>query len=242
MQNAYMEYTEQYDNTNIRGDYNDYVDLIVNHLDKNQLLVDLGCGTCTKTLHLSKYVKHLTGIDISPRMLSKAHENAVNLNVTNLDLCLGDNLCLPFESSHFDIAIASMTNWSASEVHRVLKNNGLFIAQIISPNDKADIKRAFGKDELGWRGRYLNQTYEERMQYVTLSLIPFFEIRSIKKLMYKTTLTKKGFISLLQNTPTIRNFDLEKDTEIVESLCHDDSIVFQEERLVYIAQKRRLDI
>jgi len=92
-------------------------------------ILDIGTGNAFVLEQLSKRFRSryggLYGIDISPEMLEKAKERTSGLDV---QLVLGDNMDLPFESGFFDAVTAkNVTNFSESEVYRVLKTPGKFL-------------------------------------------------------------------------------------------------------------------
>lgn len=91
-------------------------------------VLDIGTGNAFILEQLARrYPKrygNLVGIDVSQEMLEKARERTFGLDV---QLILGDNMNLPFQSNSFDAVTAkNVTNFSESEVYRVLKNSGKF--------------------------------------------------------------------------------------------------------------------
>lgn len=92
-------------------------------------ILDIGTGNAFVLEQLAKRFplrySGLYGIDLSPEMLEKARERTSGLNV---QLVLGDNMNLPFELGLFDAVTAkNVTNFSGSEVYRVLKSPGKFL-------------------------------------------------------------------------------------------------------------------
>ena len=91
-------------------------------------ILDIGTGNAFVIEQLarrypSRY-SDLWGIDISPEMLEKAKERTSGLDI---QLFLGDNADLPFQADFFDAVTAkNVTNFSESEVYRVLKSPGKF--------------------------------------------------------------------------------------------------------------------
>ena len=68
---------------------------------------------------------------ISPEMLEKAKERTSGLDI---QLVLGDNMALPFQEEFFDAVTAkNVTNFSESEVYRVLKSPGKFFFREYGP-------------------------------------------------------------------------------------------------------------
>jgi 2-polyprenyl-3-methyl-5-hydroxy-6-metoxy-1,4-benzoquinol methylase len=101
-------------------------------------ILDVGCGTGRHAINLAtKGYKNITGIDLSPSMLSAAKKAAQEKNVA-VDFRIGDARELPFESE-FDAAMClcegafgllenDAENYKIlSAVHQALKKNGVFI-------------------------------------------------------------------------------------------------------------------
>ncbi len=98
------------------------------------LMIDIGCGPGYLALAIAgKYPQiKITGIDISPEMLSLASRNQsiVNLN-HRVNFQEADVHSLPFENNHIDFAISSLSlhHWANPEsalleIYRVLKPGG----------------------------------------------------------------------------------------------------------------------
>lgn len=68
-------------------------------------LLDVGAGSGTISVSLAKHVPdgHVTGIDISADILSRAEAVADMAGVKNVDFCQGDVYNLPFPDATFDI-------------------------------------------------------------------------------------------------------------------------------------------
>jgi 2-polyprenyl-3-methyl-5-hydroxy-6-metoxy-1,4-benzoquinol methylase len=101
-------------------------------------ILDVGCGTGRHAINLAtKGYKNITGIDLSPGMLSAARKAAQEKNVA-VDFRTGDARELPFENE-FDAALClcegafgllenDAENYKIlSAVHQSLKKNGVFI-------------------------------------------------------------------------------------------------------------------
>lgn len=231
-------YTAEYDSDRIRRPRNDFVDYVVPYLTKESSLIDLGCGTCKKLIQLAKHVGKADGIDTNETVLRRGGDKIAQSTLTNIMLFSCNNFATPFRSQSYDFCTASLTLWSSAEVHRILKPNGLFFLEILCADDKKEIKQAFGKDEWGWRGRYLNQSVDERMMYIRKSMEPFFEIVDEQEVKYRTSLSVDGFVLLLNQTPTIRGFSESLDGKIIENLSEAGRISFDEHR-VFIRAKRK---
>lgn len=232
-------YNEKYDLANIRQENSDFVEFVTPYLSPYNKMIDLGCGTCRKVVSFAPLVKHITAIDRNEIMLKCAKENLAHSKILNVDLFLGDNLNTPFNSHEYDMCTTSLSFWSAAEVHRLLKSEGLLFIETLCPEDKFEIKEAFGKDDIGYRGYLYNRTTEETIVYLKASLSPFFDINSIKQTVTDTVLSEEGFINLLEVTPTIRNFSLERDIKTIKFLVNNGCVHFTEKRLMIMATSKK---
>ena len=102
--------------------------LIYNQTPPRARILDIGTGNSFILEQLARRYPGqyggLLGVDISPSMLEKARARVLGLGV---ELVLGDNLALPFNSSSFEAVTAkNVTTFSEQEVYRVLKQKGKF--------------------------------------------------------------------------------------------------------------------
>jgi arsenite methyltransferase len=73
-------------------------------------VLDIGCGAGTDTLVAAQMVApagRVTGIDMTPEMLSRARAAASEMGATNVDFVEGDVEQLPFPAESFDVAISN---------------------------------------------------------------------------------------------------------------------------------------
>jgi arsenite methyltransferase len=118
-------------------------------------VLDIGCGAGTDTLVAAQMVApagQVTGIDLTPEMLSRARRAAVEMGATNVDFVEGDVEQLPFAAASFDVAISNgvidlIPDKDAvfSEILRVLRSGGrlqiadVTIQQPVSDEGRRDI-------------------------------------------------------------------------------------------------------
>jgi arsenite methyltransferase len=103
-------------------------------LQPGERVLDVGCGAGTDSLVAAQMVGsdgHVTGIDMTPEMLERAHTAAAKLGVRNIEFVEGEIERLPFEEGSFDVAISNgvidlVPDKDAvfSEIFRVLKPGG----------------------------------------------------------------------------------------------------------------------
>ena len=112
--------------------------------NKNQSILDLGCGTGTLTVQLSNLANTIIGVDSSASMIAKAKEQYANIQ---FEVC--DALALPFEKQ-FDVIFSNAVfHWIADhnalvkQVHKALKPNGLLICEFGANGNIATIENAF---------------------------------------------------------------------------------------------------
>ena len=110
-------------------------------LDRNDCILDIGCGTGRAVRQLSSRCKIVFGLDLAENMLSVAEKKLGGR--ANASLCLADAAHLPFRDESFDVATAIFTleilgrdelMRALSEILRVLRKGGKFLA--ISIHDK----------------------------------------------------------------------------------------------------------
>jgi ubiquinone/menaquinone biosynthesis C-methylase UbiE len=110
------------------------------------LVLDVACGPGLVACAFAPHAKHVTGIDITPRMIEQANERQKVMGLTNLAWQVGDVLPLPFSDSQFQIVLTRYTfhhflNPKAvlSEMIRVCKPGGkVMITDVVQLQEKAD--------------------------------------------------------------------------------------------------------
>ena len=121
----------------------DYPDVLA-ELEKEPFydLLDCGCGTAPMlTLLHEKYPeKHLTGIDITPKMIEAARAKQMD----NVELLVGDCENLPFEDNSFDAVICCQSFHHYpnvqdffNSVYRVLRPDGRLVLRDMTMNTAA---------------------------------------------------------------------------------------------------------
>ena len=103
-------------------------------LAPGERVLDLGCGAGTDTLVAAQMVGpegHVTGIDMTPEMLSRARAASLEIGLTNVELVEGEAERLPFPDRSFDVVISNgvidlIPDKDAvfSELYRVLRPGG----------------------------------------------------------------------------------------------------------------------
>ncbi|WP_174615687.1 class I SAM-dependent methyltransferase [Virgibacillus ihumii] len=119
------------------GSRKDIIPFIEKHLQKENSILDIGCGDGygTYRLHKSGYIA--TGMDLSNEMISKARER---LNQNEIHFIQGDISNMPFSDGSFDAVMAiNVLEWTEKpavalqELFRVLKRGGTLYCGILGP-------------------------------------------------------------------------------------------------------------
>ncbi|MGV8109294.1 class I SAM-dependent methyltransferase [Methanospirillum sp.] len=108
-------------------------------------ILDVGTGTGSISLILSKLGHDVTGIDLSPGMLSVCERKAGERGLT-LDLHVGDAEALPFPDNNFDMITSRWVLWTLlqpeiaiNEWKRVIKPGGKILAFDVKTHDFGNI-------------------------------------------------------------------------------------------------------
>ena len=107
--------------------------LLNSQLEHSKIL-DIGCADGELSIQLTQSAELMVGMDLSKLGLNRAIQNAENMNIDNAFYLMGDANSSPFKPNFFNIALfleiiehiydpAS----ALSEIHRVLKPNGLLL-------------------------------------------------------------------------------------------------------------------
>lgn len=139
IQIAYDEWAEIYDtNDNPTRDMNYKAIRDESFALADKRVLEIGCGTGLNTKYLSQYAGHVTGMDISKEMLSKAHQRVGDKKVR---FVTGDvTLSWNFEDESFDLLVANLVlehvknlTHVFKEAYRVLASGGSFYIAELHP-------------------------------------------------------------------------------------------------------------
>jgi arsenite methyltransferase len=103
-------------------------------LEPGEVVLDVGSGAGSDSLVASQMVGpegSVTGLDMTPQMLSKARAAATEMGATNVTFVEGEADSLPFEDETFDVVISNGVidltpdkDAVFSEIHRLLRPGG----------------------------------------------------------------------------------------------------------------------
>ena len=120
---------------------------IVDDVEADSTLLDVACGTGLVSFEVAKKAKNVYGIDIAPSMINEANKKIKERGIDNIEFSVDDAYNLPFNSNMFDTVICNNAlhnmkepEKALSEVHRVLKHDGKFIAVIVGVGESAMFK------------------------------------------------------------------------------------------------------
>ena len=138
---------------NIEDGYNRFISFTKgtckDHITKNQVVLDLGCGTGIIADLLQKYSNNVYGIDIADKMIDVARKKPISA-----EFLLGNCLDIPFADEFFNAIVTRGVLIShvekdyalkfIQESKRVLKPGGLFVFDFIThynQSEKEKLKR-----------------------------------------------------------------------------------------------------
>ena len=125
--------------------YKYYVDkklqMIKKWINKESVLLDVGCGTGAYTTSLAKNCKIIIGIDISPKMVERGHSKAKQTGLSNTYFLVADVANLPFDKGIFDLVFSvnlfhhvANKNIIAKGLFRCIKQQGHILVFELNPN------------------------------------------------------------------------------------------------------------
>jgi ubiquinone/menaquinone biosynthesis C-methylase UbiE len=119
---------------------NEHSRFLMNHLSKDQKILDLACGYGRLTIPLAKMGYTIEGIDLVPSHIKKALELAQKENL-KISFRVDDMCALPYARESFDAIICMWSSFnhlltqkdqalSLKEIVRVLRKNGMAIIDL----------------------------------------------------------------------------------------------------------------
>lgn len=238
------QYDARYDSTRLRGISEqrpwNIVDEVLALSGRNKALLDIGCGTAFKLVALVPHFDSLTGLDLSRSMVDAARATLRDSGATT-KVVEGNGEDMPFPDKTFDVVTAMLSRWCVSEIYRVLKPGGTVVIEATGGLDKADIKREFGDDADGPRGHRLGYGADGIRKLLGEAFADGFEVLDVRDGFWKTHYSREGLLELLQRTPTVRKFDIQKDRatfeRIVETFSKNQQISALQHRVLLKARK-----
>lgn len=170
------------------------------YINKEDLILDVGCGNGERSLEMSKIAKEVVAFDIDEKSLREAkkkqQQRVKNLKFLKIDA----NKKLPFKDNLFDLVLCQDVlehvkdyRKTTREVIRVLKKRGLFLLTL--PNKETSwkrLKKAAGQFWFSDRGHVKEWDLKEIENFPKETCLQLIKKEPV---VYDTPLT--GFIDLL---------------------------------------------
>lgn len=191
-------------------------------------ILDLGTGNgfvLEQLVKRSGKTFDLYGLDNSTEMLRLAQERTRGLLIT---FVLGDNLKIPFQDGYFDSVTAkNVTNLSAGEVYRVLKEDGTFFFREYGRwKGLEEVARLFERD--------LIRSRDPKFYLRTLSKAGFREIR-LQEYHLPRTYSEAEIFTIIKMFPFIKKFDEDKEQEVKALFRDNDKITVTSDPIIITA-------
>jgi SAM-dependent methyltransferase len=244
-----MPYTVDFESPLIRG-----VDIdprpwnlqaeILDVVNPDDNLLDIGCGTALKLLAIAASVRgSVVGLEPDPDMRRRAVEHVSEAALSNVEIIEGSCEELTVADDSFDVVTCMMAPFEASEIHRVLRPGGIALLEQPGEQDKTVLKACFPPDEAGPRGLLGDLLPFEQAASYEQQLGGLFSEVSVRSGFWSTVLTPEGLDLLLAQTPTIRDFDPVKDAASVQEVkkrygTEDGGVKITQHRLLITARKQ----
>ena len=123
--------------------YQRKIEKLKSYMSSEDYVLDIGCGTGTQCDDLANNVKHVTGIDISSKLLAIAESRKVEREIENVEFVRTTVFDDRFESDSFNIVMAFYVlhfyediDGVAKRIYDILKHNGLFVLETACLGDK----------------------------------------------------------------------------------------------------------
>jgi len=216
----------------------DFYDEVIQSCKKSDLLLDIGTGGGEALLSIADSALLLIGIDLSTGMIETALNNLKQSNKPNIRFLQMDAEKLDFPDHLFNVVSCRHSAFSAKEIAKVLVNDGVFLAQQVSENDKLNLKEAFGRGQaFGTKKGVLKNQYIAELADAGFTDIQSFEYNATDYFE-----TDEDFIFLLKHTPIVPNFgQSETDFQILQQFIKNNQtekgIRTNSERFMITARK-----
>jgi len=115
-------------------------------LQKEDIVLDIGCNVGLHCISLAHWVREVRGIDYIPELVKRAYENT--RSYPNIEIKIGDILDIPFETNSFNkILVNSIIQYlegtedverAFGEIKRVMQKRGKAFVSLIPDVDKKE--------------------------------------------------------------------------------------------------------
>ncbi|MBO9128510.1 class I SAM-dependent methyltransferase [Bacillus sp. 165] len=205
---------------------------------RSDILLDIGTGGGENILYIASSALLMIGIDNSSGMIEKAHYNLKEAQAENVRFFKMDSEYLEFPNAFFDIVSSRHSSFVATEVAKVIKENGVFLTQQVSEHDKWNLKKAFGRGQsFEEADGTLKERYIRELKGAGFTGVQSFDYNAID--YYQRP---EDLIFLLKHTPIISSFGQEeKDFDILNDFIENNrtkkGICTNSKRFLIVAKK-----
>jgi SAM-dependent methyltransferase len=205
-------------------------------------VLDVGCGTGLELLGIAQAVRSVVGLEPNAEMRERAIEHVTRAALKNVAIVEGTYEELPYHDGSFDVVTATMAPVVTQELHRVLKPGGVAIIEQLGEQDKYVLKACFPADKIGPRGLLAGISPNQEALRYKKEFEAVFASSEVRSGFWSTLLTPEELDVLLAKTPTIRNFDPQKDQASIQKVKEqcaeaDGRIKITQHRLLITATK-----
>lgn len=179
-----------------------------------------------------KVGKKIFGVDYSEKMIKIAEQKYAK---ENIEYIFGDVNNLPIESNSIDVAWSRCGPTLEKET-RIFKKQSVYIQIKIAYQDCLELKELFGRGQ-DFKKIDIDDTEELKNIYQEHG----FKISLAQRYKYVSFYPKEDFISFLQNTPVLVDFDLKKDKELFKKYINKfptkKGVQLNREKMVLVAER-----
>ena len=126
-------------------------------------VADLGCGEGYLTVETARWARHVTAVDRSAGVLTRAKALAARKKLTNITWKKGELEALPIETATMDVALLSQALHHAGEpaaalgeALRILKPGGRLLILDLRPHDETWVREKLGDRWFGFSDEHLS--------------------------------------------------------------------------------------
>jgi len=192
------------------------------HINFDTVMLDVGCGSCEKSLRYFSHAAKIYFLDNEIEMLKKGKENAEKYFGNKMEdkfvFELGDCDHLTYEDESFDVIVSRHCGANMKDVYKMLKKGGIFISEDIDKYDCWELKQVFNRGQEFDDGELIKRQIFNDCLDVGFSKI---ELLNFEEIEYYHSIEDLEF--LLENTPTIDGYDQECDSETLEKYVKENT-------------------
>jgi phosphatidylethanolamine/phosphatidyl-N-methylethanolamine N-methyltransferase len=158
-------------------------------------VLEVGVGTGLSLPHYAPYLR-VTGIDLSPEMLSKAHDRVIQAGLRNIDaLREMDAAHLDFPDNHFNTVVAMYVMTVVPDPDKVMAE----LERVCAPGGEVMIVNHFSQEHgvRGWVERQM-APYSDRLGWHPLFPIDRVMVRPNLSLIERRPLWPAGLFTLVR--------------------------------------------